>query len=138
MRTSTRTRRLAAARRGTVAVEMALTLPLLLFIVFASYEFARANMIRHTVEAAAYEGARQGILPGADVTQVEDGANFVLASIAARDTTIEVDPSPLIAQSKTVEVIITCPLGSNLTFAPFFLKEGTIRRSCRLAREETF
>ena len=122
MRINSRTKRLAAARRGTVSVEMALTLPLLLFVIFSSYEFARANMIRHTVEAACYEGARQGILPGADVQQVEDGANFVLASVAMRDATIEVDPSPLTSRSKTVEVTITVPLESNLSFAPFFLK----------------
>ena len=138
MRAKIRTRRLAVAQRGTVAVEMALTLPLLLFIVFASYEFCRANMIRHTVEAAAYEGARQGILPAADEQQIEDGANFVLASVAARGATIEINPSPLSAQSEIVEVTITVPLGSNLTFAPFFLKEGTIRRTCRLARENAF
>lgn len=137
MQTNSRTRRLTAARRGTVAVEMALTIPLLLFIVFSSYEFARANMIRHTVEAACYESARQGILPGADVQQVEDAANFVLGSVAIRAATIEVAPSPLTSQSKTVEVTITVPLNSNLSFAPFFLKEGTVKRSCRMARENT-
>ena len=95
-------------------------------------------MIRHTVEAACYEGARQGILPGANVQQVEDGANFVLASVATRDAEIEVNPSPLSGQTKIVEVTITVPLRSNMSFAPFFLKEAVIQRACRLAREEAF
>ena len=50
-------------RRGALTVEVAICLPLLLITLFGLYELSRANMIRHAVESAAYEGARSGILP---------------------------------------------------------------------------
>ena len=45
-------------RHGVAAVEFALTVPFLFLFIFATYELGRANMIMHTTEAAAYEGAR--------------------------------------------------------------------------------
>ena len=128
----------ARNRKGAVAVEMAMTLSLLFFIAFAAYETSRANMIRHTVEAACYEGARQAILPGATVAQVEEGANFVLRSIGARNASIVVIPTPLTNNVEQIEVEITLPLNDNMTFAPFLFKDGVIVRRCTMAKEELF
>jgi Flp pilus assembly protein TadG len=124
-------------RRGAVAVEMAMTIPVLLLIVFASYEFARANMIRHTVESAAYEGARRGILPGATEKEVKDGANHVLGSIGTRGATMVVDLG-LTNPTDQVEVTIRVPLKANMVFASFFLRDAVVERQCRMAREKAF
>lgn len=125
-------------RRGAVAVEMAMTVPLLLFIVFSAYEFSRANMIRHTVESAAYEGARNGILPGATEQNVKDGANSILSSIGTRDAQITVAPLPLTDDDRVIEVTISVELRKNMFFAPFFFRESVITRKCRMSREELF
>ena len=53
-------------RRGSVVLEAALILPILLVIVFASIEFGYAFYVKHTLQGAAREGARAGIVPGAD------------------------------------------------------------------------
>lgn len=119
---------------GATAVEFALTFPLLMSIVFTSYELTRANMIRHTTEAAAYEGARTGIIPGASNQTVEESVRRVLSSVNVRNFTVNISP----ALSPTVEevtVTIDVPFGSNFSFA-FFLGNSTLTRSCTLTREE--
>ncbi len=42
-------------RKGVVAVEFALTAPVLFLVFFAMIEFARFNMIRHGIDSAVYE-----------------------------------------------------------------------------------
>src|SRR5690606_21432947 len=85
MSRAARTRCFIRPRRGAALVEFALTAPLLFFILFASLEFARANMLRNTVEMAAYEGARRGIVPGATAEDVRDAARFPLTTIFVRN-----------------------------------------------------
>ncbi len=51
-------------RRGAVTVEFTLGCSMIFVFFFARLEIALVNMIRHTIEAASYEAARQGILPG--------------------------------------------------------------------------
>jgi len=44
------------------AVEFALVLPILLIFVFGEFEFARVNMLRNTMENAAFEGGEAVLL----------------------------------------------------------------------------
>ena len=46
-------------RTGAVAVEFAIAISILLMIVFASIEFVRLNMLKHSVEHASYLAARK-------------------------------------------------------------------------------
>ncbi|MEL7238307.1 MAG: TadE/TadG family type IV pilus assembly protein [Planctomycetota bacterium] len=53
-----------------MVLEAALILPVLLVIVFASIEFGYAFYVKHTLQGAAREGARAGIVPGADNSRI--------------------------------------------------------------------
>lgn len=80
--------------RGAALLEMAITLPLLLFVAVGIFEFGRAFQTWQVVTNAAREGARVAILPGAvdaDVTSrvqtyLEAGA---LSSPASATVTID-------------------------------------------------
>ena len=80
-------------RRAAATVEFALVAPLLFLTFFAAVEFSRANMVRHTVDIAAYEGARQGIIPGATADDVRNRVNQIMAQLAIRNTTVTVTPA---------------------------------------------
>ena len=54
-----------AGRRGATTVEFAMTAPVLFLFLFAAMEFSRYNMVSQTATNAAFEGARQCIVPGA-------------------------------------------------------------------------
>ena len=123
-------------RKGVAAVEFALTVPLLLFLIFGAYELARANMMMHTAEAAAYEGARLGIVPGANATEMTEAAQFVLATAGIRNPQITVTPTNLAADTDQVAVEISFSFKDNVVLSPFFMGDGVITRQCILSREK--
>lgn len=135
MSRAARTRRFARSRRGAALVEFALTAPLLFFILFASLEFARANMLRNTVEMAAYEGARRGIVPGATAEDVRDAARFPLATIFVRNASIDVEPETITDSTRTVTVTVSVPLDGNFWGPAVFFRGKTVSNSLTMPRE---
>ncbi len=77
-------------RRGAVIVEVALTLPILLYLAFGTVEFGYYFYVKHALEAAAREGARAGIVSGNTNTDVTTAVTNAMAStgIATYSTTI--------------------------------------------------
>ena len=120
---------------GALSVEFAMTLPVLMTILFGAYEFGRANMIRNTAEAAAYEGARVGIVPGATAQDVRDQANFILSTAGIRQSTIQVIPNRITNQTSDVEVIVTVPMTGNSIAPQMFTQRIIFDGRCQLNRE---
>ena len=104
--TSLRKRR---ARKGAVAVEFALVLPLLFLMMFAFYEISRASMIQHATEASAYEGARAGIIPGATQQEIEDQVGFILRSVGVENFTVDVQQNVTVDDAMKVQVTVNVP-----------------------------
>lgn len=124
-------------RSGAVTVEFALVAPLVLFIVFGSIEFARLNMLVNSMENAAYEAARRGIIPGATVANVKAEANSILQAVGAVNATVTVSPTTITNQTPQVTVTISIPLNDNAWVTPQFTQNKTLTRSCTLTRETT-
>lgn len=57
--------------RGSVLLEMALTLPLLLLVTVAIFELGRAYQTQQIITNAAREGARLAVLPDASTANIE-------------------------------------------------------------------
>jgi len=123
-------------RNGAVAVEFAITVPILFLLFFAMIEFCRFNMIRHGIATAAYEGARRGIVPGATADDVKTTAETILQAVSTVDASISVDPDVITPETTTITVTIDVPLQHNGWVVPHFFKESTVTRSCTLAREQ--
>ena len=123
------------ARRGAVVVEFALTAPLLFMILFASLELSHANMVFNVAEAAAYEGAREGIVPGATAAECQASAQRLLDIAKIRGTTIQVTPADLSTDTDTIQVTISVPYTANSIITPNFTSGLTIQRTCILSRE---
>ena len=123
-------------RRGAVAVEFAVAASVLFLMIFASLEFARMNMIRHSVDNAAYEAARTAIVPGATAAEAEATARSIMQVIWATGVQVDVDPS--VIQNSTPEVVVTVsvPADSNGFIAPHFFRGKSFVGQCRLTREE--
>lgn len=121
--------------RGAAAVEFAIVAPLVFLFFFAAFEFARMNLLRHTIEMAAFEGARRGAVPGATADDVRGRANQVLAAVGARDATIVVTPATIDLQTPAVTVSVRVPLDANAWVPPHFLRGAQIERQFTLGRE---
>ncbi len=121
-------------KQGAVAVEMALTLPILFLLLFAIFEVGRANMIRHATEAAAYEGARVGIVAGSTPAEMRTAAERILTTVGVDDFQITVTPNPIVSDTREVTVDIKVPLDQNMTAARF-VNGLEFTGHCTLTRE---
>jgi len=122
-------------RRGAVAVEMAITLPILFLFVFTSIEFARMNVIRHTVDNAAYEAARRAIVPGATAADADSVARSILSTVGTKGITVTVTPAVIRLDSPEVRVDISVACDQNGFITPVFFKGKQLTGRSTLRRE---
>ena len=121
--------------RGATAVEFAITAPILFMIFFAALEYSRANMLKHTVNQAAYEGARCGIVPGASEDDVEAAAGQIMEAASAFEYTIDVDPSTITQTTEQVTVTVDAAMDDNSWLGAVFFSGQTFSGQCTLTRE---
>ena len=122
-------------RRGATTVEFALTVPILFLLLFGGYELSRANMLMHTCEAAAYEGARVGIVPGSLAQDVENTTNRVLATVGVNNATVTINPANLETPSEIISVTVQFSFQDNSVLASNFMSNEPFVRTCELLRE---
>ena len=58
-------------RSGNAVLDMALIMPLLIMLTFGAVEYGFALYIKHSLQAAAREGARAAVVSGATATEVQ-------------------------------------------------------------------
>jgi Flp pilus assembly protein TadG len=125
----------STSRRGALSVELSLTIPVLFAIFFGAVEVTRLNMLRHTIENAAYEGARQGIIPGATADSARNAALAALNAVDVRDAIVRVSPTVIVPSTSRVSVEIEVPVSSNCWGTSSFVGLDNLTRSCTLSRE---
>ena len=132
------TKRTAAHRRGATAVEFAIVSPIVFLTFFAAFEFCRVAMIRHTVDNAVYEGARRGIVPGANANDAREQAEFVLNTIGVNSANITVTPAIIDENTQDVTVRVRIPLDGN-SFIPLrFFGGKSVDGEITMKREGVF
>src|SRR5512138_706434 len=90
--------------RGTALVEAAVTIPLLLLIAVAIFDFGRAYQTWQVLTNASREAARYAVTPGANVTQAQSIARTYMnaCGLPATDVT---------AATVTVNQSVPLPVG---------------------------
>lgn len=121
-------------RKGAAAVEFAIAISVLLMVVFASIEFVRLNMMKHSIEHASYLAARKGIIIGAKTADVKDEASAHLAILNISGETVTVNPSTINDDTEIVEVIVDVPMSGNSWISPVYFS-GTITGRTRMLAE---
>lgn len=128
-------RRQRKTRRGATTVEFALTLPLFILFLMASFEFGWMNVLRHTADNAAYEAARYAMVPGGTAAEAKARATSILKIIGARDAVVTVSPATLSATTDEVTVSIDIPMKSNGLVVPKFTKSKTLHSEATMRTE---
>ena len=67
-------------RRGAAVVEFAVVAPIFIMLVFGMIEFGRAVMVQQVLVNASREGARQAVLDGSSVNEIEDRIDVYLSA----------------------------------------------------------
>ena len=129
--------RFLADRNGAVTVEFALTASILFLFLFAALEFGRYNMLQQTATNAAFEAARQCILPGAAASDGQTAGLGVLTAAEITGGAVAINPSTITTTTSTVTATVAVPVSKNLWVAPIFCKAGTVTKSCTLTVDWT-
>ena len=123
-------------RKGTTTVEFAIIGSILMALVFAGIEFSRANIIRNTVENAAFEGARCGIVPGATAAECINAAQTYLNDVGIQTSTIVTTPSVIQDTTEQITVTVTVPMtAANGYMAPIIFAGKSLSSAITLPRE---
>jgi len=123
-------------RPGAVTVEFALAAPAFFLLIFAGFEFSRVNMIRNTIANAAYDGARQAIVPGATANDCRTRAQAYLDLLTISGATVNVTPDPISNSTTDVTVTVQVPVTvQNAFITPRFFLGRTLNASVTLPRE---
>ena len=122
-------------RSGATAVEFAIVAPIFFMLVLTSLEFGRLNIIRHTADQAAYEAARNAMVPGATADEARQHADRMLRIVGARGAQIDIQPAVLGPEVNEITVTIEVPLNQNGWVSPRFTRNKTMRAMSRLKTE---
>ena len=124
-----------ADRKGAAAVEFALTVPILFLFLFAALEFGRYNMIQQTSANAAFEAARQCIVPGAAAADGQTVGLNILKAARITGGSVTISPSTITITTPTVTATVTVPITRNLWTAAKFCTSTSITKSCTLTSD---
>ncbi|MEP3479878.1 MAG: TadE family protein [Fuerstiella sp.] len=125
------------ANRGVTVVEFTLVAPIFFLMLFAAMEFAIAGTIRSTANNAAYEAARQVVVPGASHRQGIDEAERIMSIVGVRSMAVDVNPAVIDETTRQVTIDIAIPYSENAFFTPWFMGDVTIRSTCTLNTERS-
>jgi len=123
------------SRRGATAAEFALTAPVFILFLLASFEFGWLNVLRHTSDNAAYEAARYAMVPGGTAAEAKAKANSILNIIGARGAVVTVNPATITTTTKEVTVSIDIPLKKNALVVPKFTGKKTLHSEATMRTE---
>jgi TadE-like protein len=130
-----RSSRLQGRRRGVTVVEFAMTFPLLIVLLVGLIEFVRLHNLRHAADNAAYEAARNVIVPGATVAEGVAQANDLLSRAGVKGATITVTPSVIAEDTPRVTVRVSVPLSTNSWLPPKLTAKRIVTRETTLMTE---
>lgn len=130
-----RTCRQQPDRQAAFTVEFALCSGLFFMILMSSIEFTRFMYARHSVDQAAYEAARLGIVPGRTAEEVVARAHQILNATGVRNASVTVTPSVFSSSTSTVTVRVRCSYADSSWMRPVFLANTDIVSEITLDHE---
>ncbi len=129
---STQSRSCSPRRDGAVAVEFAMLLPIILLFFGAMIETSRALLLQHTVDAAAYEGARAGMVPGGSSSDARAAAMVMLEASRLKNAVVTVDPEVLTEETALISVTVQVPVADNCWTSPMWFTAPYIKSQVTL------
>ena len=94
-------------KRGAAVVEFAVVMPLLCLFLFGTIEVGYAYLVRHTVAAAAREGARVASLPDATEAEATTAVNTTMHGLGITGYTVTSNLASLDATEPIVYVDVS-------------------------------
>lgn len=102
-------------KRGVAAVELAVCLPVLVFLAIATIDACGLLYLGQTLKIATFEGARVGVVPNAEATNVRFQCETLLNDRGVSDYMIQLSPAnpDALEDGDYFRVTITAGYGAN-------------------------
>ncbi len=113
-------------RRGATMVETAFALPIVFLFFTGMIEISRVLLLQHSVDTAAYEGARCAMVPGSTKDEAVAAANALLTAAKLKSAIITVQPDPISETTALINVRIELPVSANSWITPFWFRGSVI------------
>jgi Flp pilus assembly protein TadG len=123
--------------QGVAAVELAVCLPAIVVLVFASIESCSMIFLTQALQAATYEGARVAIQPSATSAGAIQRAQDILNGHGVSGATITCVPADVSAPAEgtPIAVVVSAPCDSNRVSPVFFFGSRNIEIRTTMAKE---
>jgi Flp pilus assembly protein TadG len=135
---SARLRSVHTRRRTAVAaVELAVCLPAIVLIVFASIESCSMIFVTQALHSATYEGARVAIQRDSDNSQVQQRVQQILDGHGIAGAAVTYSPADVATANsgELVSVIVTVSCDANRLSPTFFFDGRNIEVRTTMAKE---
>lgn len=121
-------------RNAVATVELAVCLPMLLIFALVAIEVCGMLQMGQTLKIASYEGARVGVVPGAEDENVRFQVETLLESRNVKAYTISMDPADpsLLTEGEYFEVLIDVELDQNSYLGDLISSNRVMTRSTAL------
>jgi len=129
--------RRAVPRRAAAAAELAICLPLIVFLLLASLEACSMILLNHSLTIASYEGVRTGINYDGTNAAVLARCNEIIADRGVQDASIAISPSNVATANRGTPVTITvsAPCDANAILPTWFYGGKTLACSTTMVKE---
>lgn len=109
-------------------MEFALTVPILVSIVFGSIEVANGIFVKQSLTAAAHETARVATIPGATSATAIASGQAILTARSVQSGTITLSPTVTATTTggTTITAVATAPASANSLGITMYLQNVTI------------
>lgn len=127
----------ASQRRGAALVELAVILPVLVLIFFATIEACGMINLEQSLKVAAYEATRVALVPGTTAGNVTAAGNQVLDDRRVKSGTVTVTPSDIAGApyGAYIRVTVSAPAKGNSIVGGWFFGGKTLSSSVEMMKE---
>ena len=127
----------SSSRSGAATVELAVLLPLLLFIVFGAIEITSRLFLRQTAAVTAYEGVRLAARRTVDAETVRARCLQLLEDRRVTGAEVLVTPANTaeVPTGGLIQVQVTIPYSGNTLAAMALSDEGSMQMTASMLRE---
>jgi hypothetical protein len=130
-------RRGQSNRRAAAAAELALCLPLIVFLLLASLEACSMIFLDHSLTIASYEGVRTAINYDATNSAVNNRCNEIIDEREVADANIAFNPANVanVPRGEQITITVSAPCDANAILPLWFYQGRTLTVSTTMVKE---
>lgn len=129
--------RMPHERKAVAATEMAICLPLVALLLFASIEACGLIYLNHSLSITSYEGVRVAIQYDSTSSDVYSKCNQLLTARSVEDSNVGISPSNVssVPRGTQIAVTVSAPSDSNTLIPPWFFEGKMLSATTIMVKE---